>query len=155
MNDAPSSEKFALVVDDAPANRDFMERLIGLAGYTVKGADSAKAALECANGLSSMQLAVIDMELPDANGIQLTGQLRAKFADCLLIVATMHDDRSLMDSVFERGGNIFIVKPHGFMELFKRLQTGEYQNLKDGEHIVIDQYGPRAYVLASSVKLTG
>jgi hypothetical protein len=39
------------------------------------------------------------------------------------------------------------------MELFKRLQSGEYQNLKVGEHVVIDQYGPRAYVMSNPAKL--
>jgi two-component system OmpR family response regulator len=155
MNNAASSERFALIVDDAPANRDFLERLIGLVGYTVKGADSAKSALETASTFPSLDLAVIDMELPDTNGIQLTGQLRVKFPDCLIIVATMHDEHSLMEGVFERGGNIFIVKPHGFMELFKRLQSGEYQSLRLGEYIVIDQYGPRPYTLSSVVKLIG
>jgi CheY-like chemotaxis protein len=155
MNDPSSSQKYALVIDDAPANREFLERLIGLAGYTVKGADSAKSALETACSLPSLHLAVIDMELPDTNGIQLTGKLRVQFPDCLIIVATMHDERSLMDGVFERGGNIFIVKPHGFMELFKRLQSGEYQSLRLGEYIVIDQYGPRPYAPTNTVKLTG
>lgn len=155
MKSSASSEKIALVVDDAPANRDFMERLIGLAGYTVKGAESAKAALDIASGLSTLQLAIIDMELPDMNGVQLTAALRVQFPACLIIVATMHDERSLMESVFQRGGNIFIVKPHGFMELFKRLTSGELNDVKLGDYLIIDQYGPRPFTPTNDVKATG
>ncbi len=149
MNNSSSIQKTALIVDDAPANLDFMERLIGIAGFTVKGAGSAKAALDLVSGLSELHLAMVDMELPDMNGIQLTGELRARFPECLLIVATMHDERSLMESVFQRGGNIFIVKPHGFMELLKQLKTGELDMMKPGSYLVIDQYGPRPYTLAT------
>ncbi len=150
MNNSSSVEKTALIVDDAPANLDFMERLIGIAGYKVKGAGSAKAALTAVSGLPSLHLAMLDMELPDMNGIQLTGELRARFPECLIIVATMHDERSLMESVFQRGGNIFIVKPHGFMELLKQLKSGELNNVKPGDYLVIDQYGPRPFVLTTA-----
>ena len=54
------------------------------------------------------------------------------------------DERALMAQAFENGCNVFLVKPHGFMELFKRLQeTGP--DPEQLNHLVIDQYGLRPY----------
>lgn len=137
------SERLALVVDDTPANRDFLERLLTQARFTVRTADSGQAALKAVKEGEKLALAVVDMQLPDVNGLQLTIELRERFPDTLIVIATMYDERSLMDRAFQKGCNIFLVKPHGFMELFKRLTTGNLDDLCRQNCLVIDQYGPR------------
>jgi DNA-binding response OmpR family regulator len=144
------TEKIALVIDDTPANRDFLERLMMMAGFKIVGASSGKAALEQADALETLTIALIDMELPDANGLQLTTDLRKRFPDAYLVVATMHDERALMQSVLEKGGNCFLVKPHGFMELFKRLTTNTMEELLKTPYTVIDHFGPRVFTPLSS-----
>lgn len=135
--------KNAIVVDDNFANRDFLERLISTAGFNVTGFGIAKDALNHCQDCE-LNLAIIDMELPDTNGIQLTGKLREKFPECYIVVATMHDDHHLILKVRDKGGNAFLVKPHGFMELYKRLSTTDMKELREAPFMVIDQYGPRA-----------
>ncbi|HEX2618492.1 MAG TPA: response regulator [Phototrophicaceae bacterium] len=142
------SEKSALVVDDTLANRDFLERLLMAAGFTVYPVSTAKAALDQVKDRETLTLALVDMQLPDMNGLQLTTLLRKQFPDLYLVVATMHDEVSLMESVSEKGGNVFLVKPHGFMELFKRLTTTDMKTLREGDFMVIDQYGPRPLKVA-------
>lgn len=140
--------KKALVVDDTPANLDFLVRLLTQAGFEVKGETSGKGAAEYMEKVSDLALAVVDMQIPDISGLQLTQKIRAQYEDAYIVVATMHDQRSLMQSVFDKGGNCFLVKPHGFMELFKRLTTIDLEVLREAECTVIDQYGPRAFVFA-------
>lgn len=134
----------ALVVDDTPANRDFLERLLEQAGFEVSGAATEQEALADCKELEAVDLAVVDMQLPDGSGLSLTQKLRERCPKAYLVVATMYDERSLMDSTFERGGNCFLVKPHGFMELFKRLTTSDLDELREASCLIIDQYGPRA-----------
>lgn len=141
-----SAKKTALVIEDNPANRDFLVRLLATAGFEVHSGANAATALELAKTITTLDLAVVDMELPDMNGIQLTGVLRGMHEESYIIVATMHDERSLADSVFAKGGNVFLVKPHGFMELYKRLTTSDLNKLCQGPCMVIDQYGPREVV---------
>jgi hypothetical protein len=59
-------------------------------------------------------------------------------------MATMLDERSLMEQAFANGCNVFLVKPHGFMELFRRLQEigPDPEQLN---RMIIDQYGPRPF----------
>ena len=90
-------------------------------------------------------LALIDMEIPDINGLQLTHILRHLVPDICIVVATMHDERSLMQSAFDKGCDVFLVKPHGFMEIFKRLVHEGTDSLRASRPLVIDQYGPRTF----------
>lgn len=143
------TRKPALVVDDNPANRDFLERLMMSAGFDVLGASTGKEALTHAESQPELLLALIDMELPDMNGIQLTAALRARYPDAYIVVATMHDEYSIIESVMQKGANVFLVKPHGFMELYRRLTSNDFKTLREQGAVVIDQYGVRLFDAAT------
>ncbi len=133
---------YALVVDDEPANRDFAERLLQMAAYKVAGSANAADELKVEHKTPNLKIKINDMELPDSNGVSLIRKLRLEHPDAVLVMATMHDDRALMAEAFAAGCDIFLVKPHGFMELFRRLQQPGSQPLRK---LIIDQYGPRPY----------
>ncbi|HVO42094.1 MAG TPA: response regulator [Aggregatilineales bacterium] len=135
---------YAIVVDDEPANRDFLEKLLGTANFKVIGATSGAEALASARKTPELTLALVDYELPDMTGVELIRQLRALNPEALLVMATMHDDRALIDRAFAEGLNVFLVKPHGFMELYRRLQTADARKTLLSA-MIIDQYGPRPY----------
>jgi DNA-binding response OmpR family regulator len=142
--------KTALIIEDTDANRIFFERLITQAGFAVCGVANGRDALDYAEREGALGLAIIDMEVPDVTGLELVSRLRRRYPDACLIVATMHDEISLMDSAFKRGCDVFMVKPHGFMELFKRLTTLGSTGLHESGPLVIDQYGPREFKLAKT-----
>lgn len=145
------TEKTALVVDDTDANRIFFERLLTQAAYSVRSAATGKDALTCAESIEELPLAIVDLQIPDINGLELTVRLRRLHPRTCIVVATMHDELSLMESAFSKGCNVFLVKPHGFMELFKRLTTGGPQAFIEGGPLVIDQYGPRPFRMTSGI----
>lgn len=134
----------ALVVDDEPANRDFLVRLLQQAKLDVHGVATAAEALKFSEGCADVSLAVIDKKLPDMDGIDLLIKLRALYPQAHIVMATMLDERTLMTRAFENGCDVFLVKPHGFMELFRRLQTPAAGEDKL-RRLIIDQYGPRPY----------
>jgi CheY-like chemotaxis protein len=144
------SKKQALIVEDTAANRIFFERLLIQAGFEVVGAETGQAALEQAKAMEHLSLAVLDMEIPDISGLELTVRLRKKYPDACIIIATMHDERSLMQSAFDKGCDVFLVKPHGFMELFKRLTGEGSEGLHAHRPMIIDQFGPRSFQVAIS-----
>ena len=142
------SKKVALILEDTPANRIFFERLLQQAGYDIISADTGKEALNKIDGIDNLDLAVLDMEIPDTSGLDMTVRLRRRFADCCIVVATMHDERSLMQSAFDKGCDVFMVKPHGFMDLFKRLTSDGSTGLRNSRPIMIDQFGMRPFKAA-------
>ncbi len=144
------SKNKALILEDTAANRLFFERLLSQAGFEIIAAATGKEATEKLAGEETLALAILDMEIPDITGLEMTVRLRKRYPDTCIVVATMHDERTLMDSAFSRGCDVFLVKPHGFMELFKRLTGDGSQVLHQNRPLVIDQYGPRKFTAAVS-----
>ncbi len=139
------AERLALVVDDVGANREFVERLLNGAKFKVLPASTGKAALQIISQHDDLAMAIVDMKLPDMSGLELITQLRGKFTSAYLVVASMYDERSTMDKAFAAGCNVYLVKPHGFMELYQRLMRSELSVLLQDPRSIIDQYGPRIF----------
>lgn len=137
-----AAQRIAIIIDDEPANRDFLVRLIQQAGIETKGAGSGEEAKKIISALQHPpNVIIIDSQLPDIQGTELIKHFRAASDQTTLIMATMLDDRPLIDQAFQNGCDAFLVKPHGFMELFKRLQTAP----DDIKNLIIDQHGTRTY----------
>lgn len=143
------SEKTAFIVDDIDANRIFFERLLTQAGFLSKSFGNGSDVLQALSQQDTLSLAVVDMEIPGTSGLELTKRIRLLFPEACIIVATMHDEPAIMTSAFQKGCDIFIVKPHGFMELFKRLTT-RGSAIREDAPLVIDQYGPRQFIFSTS-----
>jgi two-component system, response regulator YesN len=138
-------ERLALVVDDVGANREFVVRLLSGAKFKVLSGSTGKAALELIVKQDDLPMAIVDMKLPDMSGLDLVVELRKKFPKAYLVVASMYDERSTIDKAFAAGCNVYLVKPHGFMELFKRLMQSELPALCADPPLIVDQYGPRLF----------
>lgn len=145
------AERLALVVDDVGANREFLVRLLAGAKYKVISASTGAAAQQLITSQDELPLAIVDMKLPDMSGLDLISELRKKFPKAYLVVASMYDERITIDKAFTAGCNVYLVKPHGFMDLFKRLLQSEAGTLCAEPALVIDQYGPRAFKPLSAV----
>lgn len=142
--------KKALILEDTAANRLFFERLLSQAGFEIIAAETGQEAIMKIANEDVIDLAILDMEIPDITGLEMTARLRNRYPDTCIVVATMHDERSLMQSAFKKGCDVFLVKPHGFMELFKRLTTDGSVALHENRPLIIDQYGPRVFKVATS-----
>jgi DNA-binding response OmpR family regulator len=138
----------ALVVDDNFANRDFFVRLLQQANLEVKGAETGKQAIEVVKELGDkLVLIMLDHRLPDQSGLSVLKVIRQELPDVKVMMATMHDERSMMREAFDCGCTGFMVKPHGFMELFKRIQNVENDPsvLDNLDKLIFDQHGPREW----------
>ena len=137
--------KQALVVDDEPANQDFLVRLVAQAGFEVHGASNGQEALSIVEAHPNLLLAVVDLQLPDVTDQELVIKVRTLLPSCVLVVATVFDEPDQITMAFENGCDVFLVKPHGFMEFFKRLR-GVPEDRDQLSQLLIDQYGPRPYL---------
>ncbi len=141
-------KKYALVVDDNFANRDFFVRLLQQAQLDVRSADTGKKAIEIVKELGDdIVLIMLDHRLPDQSGLSVLKTIRQELPEVKIMMATMHDERSMMREAFDCGCTGFMVKPHGFMELFKRIQNVHADpTVLDGlDKLIFDQHGPREW----------
>jgi CheY-like chemotaxis protein len=138
----------AVVVDDEPANQDFLVRLLRQAKLHVEGAGTGKEALDIVERLGAdIALVMLDRKLPDMTGVEVLSVMRPKLPDAKIMMATMFDERWMIREAFNKGANAFLVKPHGFMDLFQ-LVNGCVQNQTGFdclEGLIFDQYGRRQW----------
>ncbi len=66
-----------LVVEDDPVNRMAATQLLGRLGYAVLAADSGMAALAVEEN-ESVDLVLLDIQLPDIDGVEVTRRIRAR-----------------------------------------------------------------------------
>ncbi len=104
-----------LVVDDDPVVVRSLTVLLNRAGFAVAGCETGAAALARATSPGEhppVSAAVIDIHLPDANGLALSQQLRATLGPAVPIIILSGDNsmqtiRALPDA----GATYFFAKP--------------------------------------------
>jgi two-component system, NtrC family, response regulator len=78
-----------LIIDDEPRLRELYARVLGLEGYEVKTAERGEAGLRELEK-ADYHLCLLDVKLPDANGVDLTAVIRRKHPLTEVIVVTAY-----------------------------------------------------------------
>jgi len=116
-----------LVVEDEPSISGFVRRGLIFEGYDVEVAETGRAALEAVRDRPP-DLVVLDLMLPEVDGIEVTRRVRAaEEADDLprvpILMLTARD--AVIDRVagLETGADDYLVKPFDFDELLARVRA--------------------------------
>ncbi len=109
-----------LVVDDDPAFRELAGRLVIAAGLKVAGeANSAAAAVAAAKAMKP-DAALVDVDLPDRDGIALAQELTALPWQPCVVLTSVDADAAGPDAVRRSGARAFVHKaelPNGVFRL--------------------------------------
>ena len=109
-----------VIEDEAPAN-----------GGLVHALESAEHAISAAStGMAGLQVAVerrpdivlLDLALPDLDGMELLPMLRAA-VNVPVIVVTAYDDESRIIAALDAGADDYLVRPFGLGSLLARVRT--------------------------------
>jgi DNA-binding NtrC family response regulator len=105
-----------LVVDDEPAIRELMRRLLERAGYACATAGSSAEADELlARG--SFELLLTDLQMPGESGLDLLARVRDRHPATATIVMSGVHDPHLADTALTLGAYGYMVKPFSPAEL--------------------------------------
>jgi DNA-binding NarL/FixJ family response regulator len=66
---------------------------------------------------------ILDMKLPDANGVTLIRQIKTSLPNCKIVVLTMYDHVRYAVHALESGADGFVVKGAPFEELLQAVRT--------------------------------
>lgn len=111
-----------LLIDDDAGVREVVVRALGAAGYDVSAlADAAGARQALAEG--PFDLAILDVNLPDANGLDLCGEIVARHEKLPVMMLTVVADESDIVRALEAGADDYVRKPFGTRELTARVQA--------------------------------
>ncbi|MDZ4288327.1 MAG: response regulator transcription factor [Prosthecobacter sp.] len=109
--EASSAVKRILLIDDHPIMRHGLAQLIRAEqGLTVCGeAGSARDGLQAVTDLRP-DLVILDLTLPDKNGLELLKDLQAMHPGTLCLVLSMHDETVYGERVLRAGARGYIMK---------------------------------------------
>jgi two-component system, OmpR family, response regulator MprA len=111
-----------LVVDDDQAVRDSLRRALILEGYDVDLAEDGKSALRTL-AQSSPDAIVLDLQMPDVDGLEVCRRLRASGDGTPVLMLTARDAIGDRVEGLDAGADDYLVKPFDLAELFARLRA--------------------------------
>jgi two-component system KDP operon response regulator KdpE len=110
-----------LVVDDEPQILRGLKIILRAAGYTVETADTKAAALASLAARPPDAL-VLDLVLPDGEGVEVCREVRRFSSLPVLVLSAVGDEREKVRAL-DAGADDYITKPFGTDELLARLRA--------------------------------
>jgi two-component system KDP operon response regulator KdpE len=121
MSDSQNKSRI-LVVDDEPAIRRMLTVALEPGGFAISHADSGAAALE-AGRRNETDMMLLDLGLPDLNGLDVIRQIRMSGSSIPIIVLSSRADEGGKVEAFDLGADDYLTKPFGIEELLARIRA--------------------------------
>jgi two-component system KDP operon response regulator KdpE len=120
-----------LLVEDEPQMRRFLRVLIGSHGYALLEAESGREALSLASS-HRPDLIVLDLGLPDLDGLELVANLRGWTQTPIIVVSARGQEQDKVRAL-DLGADDYLTKPFGSHELLARIRAALRRGVQAGE----------------------
>lgn len=117
-----AAERFIYIVDDDPAIRRSLERLMDAVGFQVASYATPKAFLDVAGSLLG-GCVLLDLRMPEMDGFEVHARLRSINPDLPVIVVTAQGDVQTAVRAMKAGAVDFIEKPYGDDALIAAIES--------------------------------
>ena len=118
-----------LIVEDDSALRSALEELLSREGYDVVKTSSVRSAKAEMN--SDIDLIMLDVGLPDGDGVSLCKQWRSEGLQMPILFLTAKDEELDVVRALDAGGNDYVTKPFRMQELLSRIRALLRRNQKE------------------------
>ena len=143
-----------LVVDDEPPIRKLLRMGLETQGYRTMDASNAKTALELMS--DKPDLVILDLGLPDMQGLELLRQIRAAREDLPVVVLSSRGDEVAKVAALDQGADDYVTKPFGMEELLARIRAALRHQLQvQGERPIFKIGELSVDLVRRSVKVGG
>lgn len=119
-----ASSNSVLIVEDEGVSRRALSMLLASCGYLTSSAASAEEALRMVKGRNAPSIAVVDLDLPGMNGLDLIARLKALNPRLYPILITGADSERL-ESMLRNRPVPFLRKPVDFERLLTMLDPSQ------------------------------
>lgn len=110
-----------LVVDDDEVLSRFLERILQSEGFAVELAHNGAAAL--ASLRPDLDLVILDLNMPQLDGIGVLQQLRVSYSKLPVLVLTGRSRAESTVQALESGADDCLIKPFSYLELLARVRA--------------------------------
>ncbi|HEY7933059.1 MAG TPA: response regulator transcription factor [Solirubrobacteraceae bacterium] len=147
----PPGRPRVLVLDDEPQILRALRVVLREAGFEVVGAETAAEALDRV-AVRPPQAAIVDLVLPDVDGVEVTRRIR-EWSEMPILVLSAVGDEDQKVRALEAGADDYITKPFGARELVARLGAALRRTASGMQEPVISADGLVVDFAARSVRL--
>ena len=135
MNEASTSSAGAvLIIDDEAAIRESLETLLELEGYSVESAATADLGL-ARIGERPFDLVLLDLALPDRNGLDLLAELHAHDPQLSVIMITAYGTVENAVKAMQAGATNFVQKPWDNEKLLADVRIAVGRHKTEAENV--------------------
>lgn len=120
-----------LIVDDEPSISRSLTRVLEDRGYLVRSAPTGSEGLAEAEAWRP-QVILLDVKLPDADGLDLLPKIRRVESTAQVIVLTAYADTKIAVQAMKRGAVDFLRKPYDMDEVVLAVETARKASARDG-----------------------
>ena len=142
-----------LVVDDEPQILRALRVVLRDAGYEAMPASTAQEALDLA-ALHPPDAAIVDLVLPDGDGIEVTRTLREWTKAPIIVLSAMGEEEQKVRAL-EAGADDYVTKPFGPRELVARLAATLRRAAPEQREPVLRAEGLELDLAAHTVRVEG
>ena len=122
-----------LIVDDDPVARRLVENMLSRAGFEPMAAEGGDAALALLTSGERIDCVVLDLVMPDLDGLGVLAKMRQAGIDVPVIVQTAHGGIDNVVSAMRAGATDFVVKPVGAERLQVSVRNALATRALEGE----------------------
>ena len=131
-----------LIVDDEPQIRRFLRTSLGAQGYRISEAASAGDAI-AAIAKEEPDLVVLDLGLPDMDGLEVIGRVRASSQVPIIVLSIRSGEKGKVRAL-DLGADDYVTKPFGMDELVARVRAALRHRLQRQGEIPLFRSGDLA-----------
>ncbi|PON14143.1 response regulator [Candidatus Entotheonella serta] len=113
----------ALVIDDSQAVRSLLGSFLETMQFQIAEAGNGREALQRLKTHGPFDLALVDIHMPEMNGIDFVQAVRADrtYNDLPLMMVTTESDKSQVSKAMQAGANEYVMKPFTKQMIQKKL----------------------------------
>ena len=147
-----------LLIEDDPAIAEPLARAFGRENYDVRSHGTARGGL---SEVEEADLIVLDLGLPDMDGLDVAREVRSRGLDTPILILTARTDEADMVIGLDAGADDYVTKPFRLAELLARVRALLRRGAGEGvdselvaQDVRIDIPAHRAYVGERELSLT-
>ncbi|HEY7761162.1 MAG TPA: two-component system response regulator KdpE [Burkholderiales bacterium] len=125
------TQRNILVVEDEKEIRNFVRQALEAEGHRVFEAENLKRGLIEA-GTRKPDLVILDLGLPDGNGVDLIREVRAWSAMPIVVLSARVEEHDKVEAL-DAGADDYLTKPFGVAELLARVRAALRRHSRAGE----------------------
>jgi two-component system KDP operon response regulator KdpE len=137
----PGLERLVLLVEDEPQMRRFLRAALVGHGYRLAEAETGTAALTEA-ATRNPEVILLDLGLPDMDGIELTRRLREWSKTPIIVISARGQEKDKVTAL-DAGADDYLTKPFGVDELLARMRVAQrhHEALAGGAQAPVFSWG--------------